>query len=435
MNPDWEYILWTDEDLRNLIKNDYSWFLETYDGYPHHIQRVDAGRYFLMHKYGGVYADLDMQCLVPFDNLLQNANKEVTFGEENQIHNDKKVRVGNALIISTPNSNFWNFVFEELYNRAPESHEDRLGTVFTTTGPTMIHEVVQQHPEYVLVLDSQAFYPMPWHKPDKESKLVSRNEYPTSWSVHHWKGTWKSETKFIQINGIWHAMNRTKELGIGSIEKTIYMRKIYRQDVVNLWKSIIQSGDTAIQVGAYNGFHTVHLANLVDSTGTVHAFEPNEQPRKLLDSVLKKNNFQDRVMIHPTMAWSTEEPLQLVSEWNPKRPQRNVWRSSNSRYTQWNPQNSSQTIMGAPLDTLFDQIENLALIDIIAHGEEYHVIHGAEDLIRKYKPVITLELWTVKKRTEYGSQFSSQQTVSLLQRYGYYVENLQGQVYVAMPMS
>ncbi len=51
--------LWTDEKSREFIKAEYPWFLDTFDGYPHPIQRSDAIRYFVLAHYGGVYIDLD----------------------------------------------------------------------------------------------------------------------------------------------------------------------------------------------------------------------------------------------------------------------------------------------------------------------------------------------------------------------------------------
>ena len=45
-----------------MIKNEYPWFLKTYTSYPYDIQRVDAVRYFILHKYGGIYIDLDVGC-------------------------------------------------------------------------------------------------------------------------------------------------------------------------------------------------------------------------------------------------------------------------------------------------------------------------------------------------------------------------------------
>ena len=56
----WTTILWTDATIRSFLKENYEYFLPTYDSYPYDIQRVDAARYFILYHYGGVYLDLDI---------------------------------------------------------------------------------------------------------------------------------------------------------------------------------------------------------------------------------------------------------------------------------------------------------------------------------------------------------------------------------------
>jgi inositol phosphorylceramide mannosyltransferase catalytic subunit len=70
LHPDYEYILWTDAKSRNFIREEYPWFLTTFDGYKHPIQRADAIRYFVLSHYGGVYIDLDDGCKRRLDPLL-----------------------------------------------------------------------------------------------------------------------------------------------------------------------------------------------------------------------------------------------------------------------------------------------------------------------------------------------------------------------------
>ncbi|GKZ34427.1 hypothetical protein AbraIFM66950_004702 [Aspergillus brasiliensis] len=52
--------LWTDDDVLQLIKADYTWLLSTYEGYPHDIQRADIARLVIVHSEGGIYSDLDV---------------------------------------------------------------------------------------------------------------------------------------------------------------------------------------------------------------------------------------------------------------------------------------------------------------------------------------------------------------------------------------
>ncbi|KAL2432514.1 Mannosyl phosphorylinositol ceramide synthase CSH1 [Exophiala dermatitidis] len=70
LHPDYQYILWTDEKSVDFIAKEYPWFLPTFTGYRHNIQRADAIRYFVLAHYGGIYIDLDDGCQRKLDPLL-----------------------------------------------------------------------------------------------------------------------------------------------------------------------------------------------------------------------------------------------------------------------------------------------------------------------------------------------------------------------------
>ena len=76
--------LWSDAEGRRLIADKYPWFLPTYDGYPHAIQRVDALRLFVLYEHGGMYADLDIGLHVfseetsSDDNHLDHLDRDYT---------------------------------------------------------------------------------------------------------------------------------------------------------------------------------------------------------------------------------------------------------------------------------------------------------------------------------------------------------------------
>lgn len=62
-NPNWKYKLWNYESCLHLLEKHYPWFLETYNGYKHPIQKADAIRPFILYHYGGVYFDMDFKCV------------------------------------------------------------------------------------------------------------------------------------------------------------------------------------------------------------------------------------------------------------------------------------------------------------------------------------------------------------------------------------
>lgn len=73
LHPDYEYKLWTDAEAEEMIATKFPWFIDTYRGYTHNIQRADALRYFVLYEYGGIYLDLDIKCTKSLD-FLRNFN-------------------------------------------------------------------------------------------------------------------------------------------------------------------------------------------------------------------------------------------------------------------------------------------------------------------------------------------------------------------------
>lgn len=64
------FMYWNDEDLLSFIEKEYPQFLETYNLFPFNIMRVDFARYCILHKYGGIYADMDIYCYKNFYDIL-----------------------------------------------------------------------------------------------------------------------------------------------------------------------------------------------------------------------------------------------------------------------------------------------------------------------------------------------------------------------------
>ena len=78
INPSWAFWLWTEEDCRRLIATHYPSFLRTYDDYGDPVKKFLAIRYFIVHRFGGAYLDLDLACVNPLDTAAQVAG-EATF--------------------------------------------------------------------------------------------------------------------------------------------------------------------------------------------------------------------------------------------------------------------------------------------------------------------------------------------------------------------
>lgn len=55
------YILWTDDTIDRFVREQYPWFYQTFRTYKLPISKTDAVRYLLLHHYGGIYSDLDVE--------------------------------------------------------------------------------------------------------------------------------------------------------------------------------------------------------------------------------------------------------------------------------------------------------------------------------------------------------------------------------------
>ena len=112
-NPHWSFRLWTHADLEQLVRERYPDLLDMFLAYPEVLYRADLGRYLVLETFGGVYADLDAECLRPLDPLLEGAS--LLFGLEPDEHLTQepvagtglRQVLGTAFIASVPGHPFW----------------------------------------------------------------------------------------------------------------------------------------------------------------------------------------------------------------------------------------------------------------------------------------------------------------------------------------
>ncbi|KAI9674035.1 MAG: hypothetical protein M1829_003878 [Trizodia sp. TS-e1964] len=58
----WDAHLWDDEKANKLVEESYPHLKQMWDNYKYPVQRVDALRYMVLYKYGGVILDMDLDC-------------------------------------------------------------------------------------------------------------------------------------------------------------------------------------------------------------------------------------------------------------------------------------------------------------------------------------------------------------------------------------
>lgn len=192
--PHFTYRLWTDEDNRNLIKDHYPWFLKTYDAYDKHIKRVDAARYFILHRHGGVYLDLDFLCLRPFDHLLKDGH--AVFG--NQMRDPEATgAVANAWMAAPPGHPLFHLLIHSLEGSKTKD-------VLHATGPRYLTKVIRAYKAKakdprVTIHPMPTIYSHQWNDRGKAieackgSTEACRKAFPSSLFSTVWTHTWKGQ--------------------------------------------------------------------------------------------------------------------------------------------------------------------------------------------------------------------------------------------------
>jgi len=185
LGKDWSTPLFTDEDLRELVKVHFPRYLESYDSFTENIERVDFARYVMMYL-GGVYADLDTYPLKSIDRWV---DMNIVLGREPLEHAreiyGREVVLCNAFMISPAGHTLWI----DLMDFIVENYEPYYKPVYNT-GPMAMTLFLESHPDKfgsVVITDPCVFFPLlgDGHTPSKGCDL-ERDSYV----VHVWSNTW-----------------------------------------------------------------------------------------------------------------------------------------------------------------------------------------------------------------------------------------------------
>jgi len=103
--PHYEYKFWNDsEDIDRLVYDYYPRYWNLYQSFPVHIMRIDFARLCILHRYGGLYSDLDYYCYKNFDEDLKDHD---IYFVENLTEEFTSATVENSLMAAVANNQFF----------------------------------------------------------------------------------------------------------------------------------------------------------------------------------------------------------------------------------------------------------------------------------------------------------------------------------------
>jgi len=142
LHNDFEYRFYTDDDMDILMKTDFPEYYDKFNELPRMIMKIDMFRYFLMYKYGGLYADMDYLMFKPFDLL----NEKVVIPTNRDLDNNNNLTsLGNCIFASEPNHPYWKSLMDTLFKidrkNLPYSGFDN---VIKSTGPQFCYNMYKR---------------------------------------------------------------------------------------------------------------------------------------------------------------------------------------------------------------------------------------------------------------------------------------------------
>lgn len=184
INNNWLFKVWDDNEMFkfiNMSKNDN--FKKLFYSYSFDQQRYDIFRYFLLYQFGGIYIDIDYECIEPFDNYINQLSNSVAFIKSNywySIH----------MIISTNKNKLWTFILNNLdiYKRKYLNY-GKYYKIIKSSGPDFITNIMHNGRFDVCGLNDKIF-----NSCNYCNKKCSKN----SFMKHHYNKGWNDKNTKIK---------------------------------------------------------------------------------------------------------------------------------------------------------------------------------------------------------------------------------------------
>lgn len=159
----------------------------------------------------------------------------------------------------------------------------------------------------------------------------------------------------------------------------IGIKKSFEPHVTNIFKALVNEGDSVIDLGANLGYHTLELSRLVGPGGYVLSVEPLKETYLQLCSNLLAND-----------AFNVEPLRKICTSTNDSFVMRDI-EKGNIGNTRVGAKSSDHRV-SVPSFTL-DQLEfNCSLVKMDVQGSEVEVLKGAKTFIKNNRPIFVVEI-------------------------------------------
>jgi mannosyltransferase OCH1-like enzyme len=200
--PDWNYVLWTDDDILAVMQRQFAPFVDTFRQIKRGIVIADIGRYAALYEQGGIYLDTDYKLIKAPDRYLDASCilpiEEGTIERRHSNIETNEFKLGNAFLGSIPRHDFWKDLLTHILTAA-SIEELNFGNPVATSGPIALTRFWQRHGEHYpgIRLPAKAeFYP------DLASLNFSFAGTPDTVGVHLCWGSWRGKRSLQKYRNI-----------------------------------------------------------------------------------------------------------------------------------------------------------------------------------------------------------------------------------------
>jgi mannosyltransferase OCH1-like enzyme len=192
-NPGWFRMEWNKKLSDHLVKTFYPEHYGMYRFFPYEIQRCDTVRYCFLHRYGGLYVDMDYYCNKPFDTVFEKYPNNFYLV---QTPNMPGEFVSNSLMYSTPRHVFWRTLLIAMQNsRHPPVYYSKHLVVMYTAGPGIVNRVYQEYKNRYKL----ASFPHKYFQPYGQSDDILSLKNSQAYAIHASTGCWHSKDSAIIV--------------------------------------------------------------------------------------------------------------------------------------------------------------------------------------------------------------------------------------------
>lgn len=220
-NPTWQLRFYDDQAALEFVRCACPEFLAVYQGFDHAIQRADLFRFLVIYRLGGLYADMDMECLRPLGELgnscqaILAVEARLTRQRQQELGYRHPYQIANCIFAAAPGHWFLQRVIAAMVQQAGRPIRTE-ADIEESTGPRLLTRLYFALPPAArqqLTLLPQIC----WLPP---------TSYPNRWPLnihmaarHHFIGSWKQPAAPRSLRRRWIERSRLPNPWAARVQK------------------------------------------------------------------------------------------------------------------------------------------------------------------------------------------------------------------------